>query len=132
METITPPPYATETGNFFTWMGTDGICRTITKPAAEIDLESAVENSNIVTALYKNKKFPLLVDSRNIRSMTKEARRHFSTNGRDTKITSMAILVKSPLSRVIGNFFMGINKPQVPTRLFDSESEAAQWLKQYL
>jgi hypothetical protein len=113
-------------------MGTDGICRTITKPAAEIDLESAVENSNIVTALYKNKKFPLLVDSRNIRSMTKEARRHFSTNGRDTKITSMAILVKSPLSRVIGNFFMGINKPQVPTRLFDSESEAAQWLKQYL
>jgi hypothetical protein len=132
METLLPPPYATETEAFYTWMGTDGICRTATKAGAEVELQHAKENSLIVTSLYKDKKFPLLVDSRNIRSISKEARKYFSTNGRETKITSMAILVNSPLSRVIGNFFMGLNRPQVPTRLFESETEAAEWLKHYM
>jgi hypothetical protein len=132
METLSPPANAIEINTFFTWMGEDGICRTVTKPMAEIDLEDAIENTIVVTGLYAGKKFPLLVDSRNIKSMTREARQHFSTNGRETKLTSFAILVKSPLSKVIGNFFMGLNKPQVPARLFDNESDAIDWLKERL
>jgi hypothetical protein len=132
METLVPPPYASETEAFFTWMGPDGICRTSTKAGAEVELKHAKENSIIVNGLHQDKKFPLLVDSRSIRSISKEARRHFSTNGRETKITSIAILVNSPLSRVIGNFFMGINRPQVPTRLFETEADATDWLKQYI
>jgi len=130
METLTPPAYAKEINSFYTWMGEDGICRTVTKPQTEIGLNDAKENTAIVTGLFTGKKFPILIDSRNIKSMTREARAHFSTNGRDTKISSMAILVKSPLSRVIGNFFMGLNKPQIPARLFDSEAEAIEWLKE--
>jgi len=130
METLTPPAYATEINSFYTWMCEDGICRTVTKPMAEIGLNDAMENTRVVTGFFTGKKFPLLVDSRNIKSMTREARAHFSTNGRETKISSMAIMVKSPLSRVIGNFFMGLNKPQVPARLFDNEAEAIEWLKE--
>ncbi|MGZ4038838.1 MAG: DUF7793 family protein, partial [Bacteroidia bacterium] len=81
---------------------------------------------------FLNKKFPLLVDARPVLSMEREARKHFSTNGRDTKISAMAVMVKSPLSRVIGNFFMGLNKPQIPARLFDSEADAVEWLKTFL
>lgn len=131
MLTLTPPKHAIELNAFYTWMGEDGICVTVTKPMAEIRLEDAVENTIIVTGLFIGKKFPLLIDSRNIKSMSREARQHFSTNGRETKINCMAIMVKSPLSRVIGNFFMGLNKPQVPARLFDNETEAIEWLKQH-
>jgi hypothetical protein len=113
-------------------MGEDGICRTKTKPQSEITLKEAIENSNVVTSLYKDKKFPLLVDARDIKSMAKEARRHFSTNGRATKINAMGIMVSSPLSRIVGNFFMGLNKPQIPARLFDDELEAIDWLKKYV
>ncbi|MEO6305652.1 MAG: STAS/SEC14 domain-containing protein [Bacteroidia bacterium] len=132
METFNPPPYAKELSVFWTWMGTDGIARTKTKPLAVVTIKEAIENSIAVTELYKDKKFPLLVDARNIRSMEKEARKHFSTNGRATKINSMAIMVRSPLSRVIGNFFMGLNKPEMPARLFDDESYAVEWLKKYI
>jgi hypothetical protein len=113
-------------------MGDDGICRTVTKQQAEIDLEAAKENTAAVFSFYRGRKFPLLVDARNIKSMTREARQHLSINGRETLITSFAILVKSPLSRVIGNFFMGINRPSVPARVFDNETLAIQWLKNFL
>jgi hypothetical protein len=63
--------------------------------------------------------------------MTRDAREYFSTRGRDTKINSMAVLIKSPISRVVGNFFLGINKPAVPTRLFDNEADALEWLKKF-
>ncbi len=132
MDTLTPPKDAIEVSKYWTWMGNDGIGRTKTKPACEVKVSDAIENSAAVTALFTGKKFPLLIDSRNIKSMEREARKHFSTNGRETKINSFAVLVKSPLSRVIGNFFMGLNKPPVPARLFDNEADAIEWLKQYL
>lgn len=132
MSTLKPPSNAIELTCFFTWMGADGICRTVTKPNAEIDVPEALENSAAVTGFFTDRKFPLLVDARNIRSMTKEARKHFSTNNRETKILCFALMVNSPLSRVIGNFFMGINKPQVPARLFADENEAIEWLKTFL
>lgn len=132
MDHLNPPDNAMELSLFWTWMGHDGICRTKTKPLAEITLKEAMENSVAVNAFYKNKKFPLLLDARNVKTMAKEARKHFSTNGRETRITSMAIMVKSPLSRVVGNFFMGLNKPKIPARLFDDENAAVEWLKTHL
>lgn len=132
MSQLTPPNTAIELSLFWTWMGDDGICRTKTKPQAEITIKEAIENSAAVSSFYKDKKFPLLVDARYVKSMAKEARKHFSTNGRTTRINSMAIMVRSPLSRVIGNFFMGLNKPLVPARLFDDEEEAVKWLKMYV
>ncbi len=132
MDTLDPPEDATETTAFWTWMGKDGICRTKTKPLAVITLKEAMENSVAVSSFYKDKKFPLLIDARNIKYMEREARQHFSTNGRETKINCFAVMVKSPLSRLIGNFFMGLNKPAIPARLFDDENEAVKWLKQYI
>ena len=132
METLNPPKDAINITAFWTWMGDDGICRTKTKPMAEIYLKEALENTAAVTSFYKTKKFPLLIDARNVKFMEREARKHFSTNGRDTKINSFAVMVKSPLSRVIGNFFMGLNKPEVPAKLFDIEADAISWLKQYV
>jgi len=42
----------------------------------------------------------------------------------------VALLIASPLSRVLGNFYLRINRPETPTRLFSSEEEAGAWLRQ--
>ncbi len=131
MSNLNPPASATEISAFFTWMGEDGICMTVTKPQVEITVENAIENSKVVNGFYKTKKYPLFIDSRNIKSMSRDARKHFSTNGRETKINCMAIMVSSPVSKVIGNFFMGLNKPAIPARLFDNENDALDWLKKH-
>lgn len=123
------PSNAIEVTCFYTWMGEDGIARTKIKPGSEVLLQHAKENTAAVNSLYHGKKFPLLIDSRGIKSMTKDARNQFSTKNRETYATAFAIIIDSMLSRVIGNFFIGINKPAVPTRLFENERDAEIWLK---
>lgn len=132
MDTLDPPLDALNLTAFWTWMGNDGICRTKTKPKAEITEKEAIENSIAVNSLYRDKNFPLLVDARDIKYIERKAREHFSIGGRGTHVSSFALMVKSPLSRMIGNFFMGLNKPSVPAKLFDKEAEAVEWLKQFL
>lgn len=126
------PPNATEVKKYFTWMGEDGICRTKVKEGAEIVLEDAVENTVVVTSFYKDKKFPIMIDARGIKSMSREARNHFSTRGRDSKTNAFGIIIKSPISRVVGNFFLGISKPSVPTKLFENEEDAKTWLQSFI
>jgi len=121
-----------EIAKYYTWMGNDGIVRTVAKAGAEITLEDAKENTVAVETFYYGKTYPLLIDGRKVKSISKEARDHFSLKGRKSTVSSFAILVKSPLSRIIGNFFMGLNKPTVPVKLFDDEKEAIKWLKQFI
>ncbi len=111
-----------------TWMGDDGIARTKVKLNSEVTVDDARENSKVVNGFYIDEKFPLLIDARGIKSITREARSFFTTNGRDTNTMAFAILIDSSVSRVIGNFFLGINKPAVPTKLFLNENTAVQWL----
>ncbi len=121
-----------ELNAYYTWMGDDGIARTKVKPMSDVTLKDAKENSIAVNSLHIKKDFPLLIDSRDIRSITKEARDYFSMNNRESHVIAFGIIIGSPLSRIIGNFFMGLNKPRVPTRLFKNEAEALKWLKAYL
>lgn len=126
------PSNASEVKKYHTWMGEDGICRTKVKEGSDISLEDAMENTVVVTSFFKDKKFPIMIDARGIKSMSREARNHFSARGRDSKTNSFGIIVKSPISRVVGNFFLGISKPSVPTKLFENEEEAKQWLMQFI
>lgn len=127
-----PEQGITEVTSYYTWMGEDGIARTKVKPNAEVTLEQARENSIAVNALSKGgRTFPLLVDSRAIKSISKEARDFFSMNNRESNVVAFAIIIDSPLSKIIGNFFMGLNKPRVPARLFTRETEALEWLKEF-
>jgi hypothetical protein len=129
---VNVPQHARELTCFYTWKGEDGIVRTKVKPGADVTVEYAKENSEAVNALYTGHKFPLLIDSRGIRSMTRDARNQFTTKGRETNTMAFAIIIDSAVSKVVGNFFLGINKPAVPTRLFDNETEAEAWLKTLL
>jgi hypothetical protein len=117
---------------YTTWMGHDGIGRTKVKPLSEVTINDAKENSMAVNSLSNGNDFPLLIDTREIRSITKEARDFFSMNNRESHVIAFAILIDSPLSKIIGNFFMGLNKPRVPVRLFTSEKEAISWLQSFL
>jgi hypothetical protein len=61
--------------------------------------------------------------------ITREARKYYSSVA---VAAASAIMVRSPLQRVIANFLMGLNRLRVPTRVFTDEAEAVEWLRQYL
>ena len=113
-------------------MGSDGIARTMVKPGAEIFLQDAQENTAAVETFFNGEKFPLLVDIREIKSISAEAREHFSLRGRESVVTAYAMMLSSSVSRMIGNFFLSFYNPAVPVKLFDREEEALVWLKSFI
>lgn len=116
---------------FTSWLSEDDICYTIVKPGANIQLQDALNNSNCIKEISEGKVYPLLVNLKEIKSISKEARDHFSMNNRVPGVSAIAMLIKSPVSRIVGNFFLGLNKPTVPTKLFTEETKAIAWLKQF-
>lgn len=120
-----------ETRAFQTYIK-DGICYTTVKPGVVVDVEDAKENTLVVRSLSGDNIFPILVDLRLINHITKEARDHFSMRERKPGVNAIAMLVKSPVSKIIGNFFLGLNKPTVPTQLFNTEARALKWLEEYI
>ncbi|MCK4764636.1 MAG: STAS/SEC14 domain-containing protein [Candidatus Aminicenantes bacterium] len=115
------------------WLGDDGIVWSIMLPQAVETIETAKKNTAAGVTLSGGKKRPLLLDMSKIKSMNKEARDYYARGDkRESCEKAVALIIKSPISRILGNFFLGFNKPTEPTKLFTDEKKALEWLKTFL
>ncbi len=122
-----------ETSTATVWLGADGITRAAFRAGARETLETARENVQAGVTISGAIERPLLLDMTHIGSMDKAARDYYAQGDqREGAEKAIALITNSALSRVIGNFFIGLNRPVKPTRLFTSEESALQWLRQYL
>ncbi len=112
-------------------LGEDGIFRVIYLPGAEIVLSDVQEVSRLRVHLTGDGRVPMYTDAREVKSVTREARNHGASSGEFSSPTALGILVGSPVSKVLGNLFIGLSKPSYPTRLFTSEEEAIAWLQTF-
>ncbi len=64
----------------------------------------------------------------NMLAQEPEARRAYSEMD-PTLFFAAGLVVENPLSRALGSFFIGLSRPKVPTKLFDSVETAIEWLK---
>lgn len=64
--------------------------------------------------------------------MDRESRAFHSGEMPNQYAKAVALLVKTPVSSIIGNFFLGLNKPSFPTKLFTEKEEAIFWLKEHV
>jgi hypothetical protein len=114
------------------WTDADGILRC----EARENVDQTLEDAKAQIALHRRdmaaKPRPILVDIRKARSVSREARAYYAGYASAEIYSAAGFIVESPLSRALGNFFLGLNKPMYPTRLFTSEEEALAWLRQYL
>ena len=106
----------------------DGILYCTTKPDAREEHAQAEQNVAAIDKLCAEKHWPMLSDIRNLRSQSREARALYAAS---PIATAVALIVPNPVSRVIGSFYLGLNKPSVPTKLFKSEAEARVWLAEH-
>ena len=86
----------------------------------------------MIASLCMGRRRPVLVDMTDVRSMNRDARMYYAGPETAAVECAAALLVGSPLTSVIGNFFLGLNKPLIPTRLFTREEEALTWLGSFL
>jgi hypothetical protein len=92
--------------------------------AAKITVKKRLEASHGVS-------YPLLIDARNVQSITKEARDYFASDEGVSLLLASALILDSVLGKFLGNFFLQINKPKTPLKLFIDEKEAMKWLQQF-
>jgi hypothetical protein len=111
------------------WLREDGIVQFVVDPGCEYTLADAREGFETIIKVSKGKLRPLLADGRNLKSLDSGARQESAAF---EEAMSGALLIDSPVSRIIGNVFINFSKPMIPVRLFTSEAEAIQWLKGFL
>lgn len=74
---------------------------------------------------------PHLVDLTGMKSQTRDSRKYYAESEEVVKVVKkLALLIKNPVARVLGNVYIGINKTVYPTKLFTSEEEAMKWLRE--
>lgn len=108
-----------------------GIVQVLVLPGAIQTLADAKENMQAQARLTAGQRHALFVDMRQIQSQDREAREYYAGPESAQILKAVAILIGSPMSRVIGNFMLGFNRSTLPTRLFTSEDEALSWLRSF-
>ena len=107
----------------------DDVVHYVSGPNSVFTLDSVREFIEGVTTVSGGRRALVLADIRELRSADREARKYGSGPEWAAAVEAVANIVDSGISRVLGNFFIGINKPSVPTKLFTSEDEGLAWLK---
>jgi hypothetical protein len=106
----------------------DGIINQTVFPDTHFTLKDARDAIAAALKLSKGNPCLILVNLTGMRSITREAREYFG-EVTSQKFSAVGLLFKSPVTKVLGNFFLRFNKPKTPVRLFSSEAEALKWLK---
>lgn len=107
----------------------DNILHIECRPNTIMTLEDGKESTKIGAELINQRPMPMLCDLTNVVKMTRECRQHFAGAEHAKIFSECALIITNPISRIIGNFFLGANKPLKPTRLFTDTEEGLKWLK---
>lgn len=102
-----------------------GFVRCEHPDGVELTAHDAHEALEGIAALADGGPTPLLVDVRGARSVSRDARKAFTESRVPSRI---ALYVDSSLSRTMANFFIGVARPDAPTRVFVDLDEAVGWL----
>lgn len=118
-----------ESGSLNFYFTENNILQLIYKSTALHTEEEALENVKIFKELIDGAPRLMLIDVTHIKSMTRGAREIYAKISNEKNVIAIALLTKSLVSKIVGNFFIGFNKPVVPTKLFVDKTEAREWLK---
>ena len=106
----------------------DDILHFVYKKDVDIDLKAAKKIVDDRIALQNGVSYPAFCDFRGANSTTNDARDYLANEG-SSFLQGVAILMSSPIPKIIDNFYMVINKPRVPTRVFTDKESALNFLK---
>jgi hypothetical protein len=99
------------------------------KDGAHQSLSDAKENLALAVSETRGERRPLLIDIRKARPLEADARHHYSGQTLVESFSALALLIDgSPFGRMMGNVYLRIARPGIPTQLFADEVRALEWL----
>jgi hypothetical protein len=110
----------------------DGLVVVRIRDDAHQSLEDARANLATALAATAGRRRPLLIDIRTAQPLGADARHHYSGQPLVDGFSALALLIESsPLGRMMGNVYLRVARPGIPTQLFTDESRAVEWLIQH-
>lgn len=96
-------------------------------PGVRFTREHVVENNRAIVAMAGDGPVLLLARMTGISHMDRDSR-EYSASYTDRHYRKVALLVENAMSRMLASFFLGFNKPEMPTRAFEDRARAETWL----
>jgi hypothetical protein len=119
-----------ETNTAKMWLDDEGTLWGVMKPGADETLADAQANVEAAATLAAGNKVPVIIDMRGVKAISREARNHYGGQATAEYSLAQALVVDSVLTRTIANFTIGLSSRRFPVRLFNSEAQALEWLKE--
>ena len=82
-------------------------------------------------AFFRDLQFPVLIKSARVRGVDKEARSFLFKEGL-INVKAVAFIEGYNMDRVLATYLFGLNSPDIPCEMFETEEKALVWLRQYV
>jgi hypothetical protein len=97
----------------------------------EVNLFITKEIIKATKTLGRGLKIPAIIIANDFSLPTKETREFLANAEASPQVSAEAYILKSTAQSIIGNFYLNVNKPERPTRMFTKINEALKWLDQF-
>lgn len=88
------------------------------------------ESRDLSLNYLPNVKFFVLIEGEENTSVSVAARDAAASAEYFKHVAALALHSKKMLDTIVGNLFLKINRPKVPTRFFDDREKALDWLRE--
>ena len=126
------PANSIESGSSYFWLDDAGILVIVNKPVAVHTEADALTDVAIAMDISAGTPRPLLVDISDVKSMSRDAREIYANVSSEERVRAVALVTRSAISRILGNFFVSFNKPSVPIKIFSDADTARKWLLTFI
>jgi hypothetical protein len=135
MRAMTEDPVGQGTGvvthpKFRMWLRPDGIVVVVWAPRTTALLEDATACLEVTARITGGRRCPLLVNMLETGQQDRKTRAEWTR--RSDLLSAVALVVGTPLSRLVGNLFLSVTNPPFPVRMFDNDASAVAWLKGFV
>lgn len=113
------------------WFDSNGIVSSISKKVAPLSLEQTKQLLDEILKTLDGRKVCMLIDVTNASESTREVREYVALEF-PKFVKAIAMISNSALGRMLANLFFSLKEQPYPTKMFNNEAEAREWLKSYL
>lgn len=102
------------------------------KDNATFDIVEQMEHLEAIKKLTNNKKTPFVVTAGENVTITKDARDNAILIEDLSPVCASAIVVQNIAYRLLAEFYIKIQKPKQPYKIFTDREKAFEWCKQFV
>lgn len=107
----------------------EGLVENHFKSGDTIEVDDIIELRKENLKLMNSRPYTVLVTAEELTSFSRETREYIASKKFAGLTIAKALLISGLGQRIIGNFYMQVNRPFIKTRLFTEKDKALAWLR---